>query len=69
MALDETQMRVLERSGAAQAFPPEHLLKVRGKRFEALEIACRLAQEHLAHGGRVLETVEPPPALQDVTDV
>lgn len=69
VALDDTQMRVLERSGAAQAFPPEHVLKVRGKRFEALEIACRLAQEHLARGGRVLETVEPPPALQDVTDV
>lgn len=69
VALDDTQMRVLERSGAAQAFPPEHLLKVRGKRFEALEVACRLAQEHLARGGRVLETVEPPPALQDVTDV
>lgn len=69
VALDETQMRVLERSGAAQAFPPEHLLRVRGKRFEALEIACRLAQEYLVRGGRVLEKVEPPPALQDVTDV
>jgi len=69
VALDEVQMRVLERSGAAKAFPPEHLLMVRGRRFEALGIAVRLAEEHLAKEGRRLEHVEPPPALQDVTDV
>jgi SulP family sulfate permease len=69
VALDQAQMRVLERSGAARAFPPEHLLRMRGKRFGALEIACRRAQEHLAKSGAVLEEVGPPPALQDVTDV
>jgi MFS superfamily sulfate permease-like transporter len=69
VALDQRQMQVLERSGAAKAFPPEHLLMVRGRRFEALEAAVRLAQEHLAGQGRALERVEPPPALQDVTDV
>lgn len=69
VALDDTQMRVLERSGAAKAFPPEHLLKVRGRRFEALEVAVRMAEEHLATGGRALEQVGAPPALQDVTDV
>jgi sulfate permease, SulP family len=69
VALDDTQVRVLERSGAAKAFPPEHLLKVRGRRFEALEVAVRMAEEHLAQGGRVLEQVGAPPALHDVTDV
>lgn len=69
VALDGTQMRVLERSGAAKAFPPEHLLMVRGRRFEALEVAVRMAEEHLAREGRMLERVAAPPALQDVTDV
>lgn len=69
VALDATQMRVLERSGAAEAFPPEHVLMARGKRFEALEIAVAQAQAHLQQAGRVLEQVGAPPALQDVTDV
>jgi SulP family sulfate permease len=69
VALDQRQMDVLARSGAAEAFPAEHLLMVRGRRFEALEIACELAQDHLDREGRVLEQVVPPPALQDVTDV
>jgi sulfate permease, SulP family len=67
VALDQRQMDVLVRSGAAEAFPLEHLWMVRGRRFEALELACRLAQEHLE--GQALERVVPPPALQDVTDV
>jgi SulP family sulfate permease len=69
VALDQRQVQVLERSGAAKAFPPEHVLMVRGRRFEALEVAVRRAQEHLAQGGRVLEQVEPAPALHDVMDV
>jgi sulfate permease, SulP family len=69
VALDAAQLRVLERSGAATAFPPAHLLTVRGRRFEALEVAVRMAEEHLARQGRVLEEVRPPPALQDVADV
>lgn len=69
VALDETQMRVLERSGAARAFPPERLLMAVGRRFGALEVACELAQEYFEREGKVLERVEAPPALQDVTDV
>jgi SulP family sulfate permease len=69
VALDETQMRVLERSGAARAFPPERLVMAVGKRFGALEVACELAQEYLEREGKVLERVEAPPALEDVTDV
>lgn len=69
VALDQRQRAVLERSGAAKAFPPEHLLMVRGRRFEALEVACELARELIEREGGVLERVVPPPALQDVTDV
>lgn len=42
--LDETMTGVLRRSGAALAFAPEHLLRARGRRFEALESACAHAR-------------------------
>ncbi|MCA9705492.1 MAG: SulP family inorganic anion transporter [Myxococcales bacterium] len=47
-ALDRDMLGVLERSGAAQAFDPEHLICVRGRRFESLELACERAQAFIA---------------------
>lgn len=42
--LDRRVLGVLKRSGAAQAFAPEHLLCARGRRFEALDLACERAR-------------------------
>lgn len=66
VALDQRQMRVLQRSGAAKAFLPEHLVTVRGRRFEGLEIGCELARALVAGEGKPLEEVAPPPPLHDV---
>lgn len=44
VGLDERKQQVLRRSGAARAFPAEHLVPVLGQRFEALELAVERAR-------------------------
>lgn len=45
--LKDTAWEVLERSGAAKAFPSEHVIHTRGTRFQALEIACDRARDFI----------------------
>ena len=46
--VSDPALAVLRRSGADSAFPPEHLVPIRGKRFESLELAIERAQILLA---------------------
>ncbi len=46
--LDEAKAGVLRRSGADRDFDPEHLLHIRGRRFEALGLACERARALIA---------------------
>ena len=48
VGLDGRKQQVLRRSGAAKAFPAEHLIPVLGLRFEALELACERARAFVA---------------------
>lgn len=48
VGLDERKQQVLARSGAAKAFPSEHLVPVMGARFEALELAVERARAWVA---------------------
>jgi hypothetical protein len=60
-------MAVLKRSGTAKAFAPEHLLMVRGRRFEALEVACERARERIEREGKVVERPRPIACSRSIT--